>query len=99
MPTIVTTTQTRPLPTVSFHPVSDTVKQYTQTNYQDTGKLLSIETSMSSNNLSKITTLTFANNQAYQDYLADATIFASVAEGRNYNSLNGITHSRTIVDA
>lgn len=99
MTTIVTTVQTRVSLNIGFSQVPDNVLQYIKTTFQDTGKLLSVVTTLSPNNLTRTTVLTFNNNQSYQDYLADTTIIASVEVGRNHNASNGISHQRTIVDA
>jgi hypothetical protein len=99
MTVIVTTTNTRPFPTVNFAALPDNIIGYIKTTYQDTGKLLSIDSEFSDDRLVRTTTLVFSDPAALSDYNHDTTLVAAFTTIRDYNSFNGISHRRNIVNA
>lgn len=99
MPVIVTTVNTRLTLVTNFQTLPESAIQHIKTQYQDTGKLLDIQTSFSDDHLTRTTTLTFSSPEATHEYNSDATLYEAFNATRIYNSANGITFHRTIVNA
>lgn len=99
MTVTITTTNTRVSPTNKFAVLPNNIIEYIKTTYQDTGKLLSIDTYYSEDQLIRTTTLVFRDPLASNEYNHDDTLTTAFATVLNYNSTNGISHQRTIVNA
>jgi hypothetical protein len=98
MTVTVITTNTRSTSTTTFAVLPDNIAEYIKTTYQDTGKLLSIDSHYSEDQLIRTTTLVFNNPVELHDYNYDTILTTAFATIRNYNSINGISHQRTIVN-
>ena len=98
MPVIMTTVNTRLTPAIEFKILPESTVQYIKTQYQDTGKILSIVGEFSQDMLTRTVTITFSDHDAALAYRTDATLYEAFNTVRMYNSANGITLQRTIVN-
>ena len=90
----VTLTFKRPNTSVSWHePLkdSDTLKNYWQTNFVDTGKITSFNITDSEDNLTRTMVTDFSNESAMQSYRKDDTIKSMMNDRDVYNIFNSIS--------
>jgi hypothetical protein len=99
MTIIVTHINTRLTAATSFETLPNNTVQYIKTQYQDTGKLLDIQTSLSSDRLTRTGILTFKDQSAVSEYYNDPIIAEALTVIRAYNSANGIDNKNITVNA
>jgi hypothetical protein len=80
----------RPGLNVEFFQPSQTVKDYIQTTYKNTGKF-SDSVVLDDNDLIQIKNITFTDFATWQEFAADPIITDMVTERSLYNLQNGIT--------
>jgi hypothetical protein len=81
----------RKITTVPYPVISEDLVAYRQINYINTGKVVSSETQMSPDNLSKTLITTFASIEDYDAYKNDATVKESTTLRNQYLAANGMT--------
>jgi multidrug efflux pump subunit AcrA (membrane-fusion protein) len=87
----ITSVIQRKITTVAYPATSEDLATYQQINYINTGKIVSKETHLSPDNLSKTLLTTFASVADYEAYKADETIKASITARDQYLIANGMT--------
>lgn len=78
-------THTRPNVHVPFFLFKDEIRNYTDQTYTQTGKRLSINTTLSQDGLQQITTSVWLDEAAFNEFLADPIIASHTDLVQEYN--------------
>jgi hypothetical protein len=81
----------RTVSTIQYPAISEDLATYRQINYINTGKIVSADTHMSPDNLSKTLITTFASVADYDLYRNDETVRPSITARDQYLLANGMT--------
>jgi hypothetical protein len=84
-------TYTRPNVYVPFFIFNEEIRNYTDQTYNQTGKRISVNTTVSENELQQITTSVWADESAFNEFLADPVIIRHTDLVRDYNKSFEIT--------
>jgi hypothetical protein len=90
--------QVRTIPSADtdYEAYSDEVNAYIKTNYDDTGKRLSISVTESDDGLVLTYTAIYRDEAARNEIISDPTIAAETIRRNNINAANGITREVTM---
>ena len=90
--------QVRTIPNADtdYEAYSDEVNAYIKTNYDDTGKRLSISVTESDDGLVLTYTAIYRDEAARNEIISDPTIAAETIRRNNINAANGITREVTM---
>lgn len=95
MPFKTVRTSTRPDTSIPFFKNTDEVRSYIKSTYDNTGKRLSMEITLSEDGLTETRTQVWASHAAYQEFKADPNI---PNEAGPYTIEHGITYTVTFAD-
>lgn len=88
--------RTKPNADTDYEAYSDEVNAYIKTNYDDTGKRLSISVTESEDGLVLTYTAIYRDEAARNEIVSDPTIAAETIRRNNINAANGITREVTV---
>ena len=90
--------QVRTIPSADtdYEAYSDEVNAYIKTNYDDTGKRLSLSVTKSDDGLVVTYTAIYRDEAARNEIISDPTIAAETIRRNNMNADNGITREVTV---
>ena len=78
-------TYTRPNIYVPFFIFNEEIRNYTDTTYNQTGKRISVNTTVSDNELQQITTSVWLDEATFNEFLADPVIVRHTDRVQEYN--------------
>ena len=96
MPWKIVQVRTKPNADTDYEAYSDEVNAYIKTNYDDTGKRLSISVTESEDGLVLTYTAIYRDEAARNEIVSDPTIAAETIRRNNINAANGITREVTV---
>ena len=96
MPWKIVQVRTKPNADTDYEAYSDEVNAYIKTNYDDTGKRLSISVTESDDGLVLTYTAIYRDEAARNEIVSDPTIAAETIRRNNINAANGITREVTV---
>ena len=96
MPWKIVQVRTKPNADTDYEAYSDEVNAYIKTNYDDTGKRLSISVTESDDGLVLTYTAIYRDEAARNEIISDPTIAAETIRRNNINAANGITREVTV---
>jgi hypothetical protein len=98
MPKIIIT-QTRPSTNVEFFAWSEDVRDHIFINFMQTSKMITdIDNFYSHDALTKTTTFQFDTMESLEEFRNDTEMSSSRAQKAEYDAVNGITQTGSIVD-
>jgi hypothetical protein len=75
------------------------IKEYIKEHFQDTGKLVSISTSISEDYTTETQTLNFKSRKDYDDFINDEILqYQETVIGFKYNKYHMITSTRSVTE-
>jgi len=88
--------RTKPNANTAYEAYSDEGNAYIRTNYDDTGKRLSLSVTESDNGLVVTYTAIYRDEAARNEILSDSTVSAESTRRNSINAANGITREVTM---
>ena len=88
--------RTKPNANTAYEAYSDEGNAYIRTNYDDTGKRLSLSITESDNGLVVTYTAIYRDEAARNEILSDSTVSAESTRRNTINAANGITREVTV---
>ena len=88
--------RTKPNANTAYEAYSDEGNAYIRTNYDDTGKRISLSVTESDNGLVETHTAIYRDEAARNEILSDSTVSAESTRRNTINAANGITREVTV---
>jgi hypothetical protein len=79
-----------------FHTSDNGILEYIKKNFQDTGKLVSMSTTISEDYSTQIRTLVFASNDDYNFFIKDDVLQYQSALRNRYNTYHNINFNEVV---